>query len=97
MHRLECGPTAESQRRADCDAIERYVEIGARKRIAVDVASYDGGASADCLVDLLPVDLLGTSTGAEYRKYADREYVSKSHLLSSLPHSNDRFRSLTLN
>src|SRR6516165_10175545 len=88
MYRFERSPTTERQRWADGDAVESHVEIGARKSVAVYVAGYDGGASADCFIDFFPIDLLGASRGADYRECTDPEYVNKSHVMSSLPRSS---------
>ena len=58
VHRLERRPAAQRQCRPDGDAIERHLQVGARKAVAMNVARH-GGGSSQRLVDLLPVDLLG--------------------------------------
>jgi len=50
MHRFERGPAAERQRRAG-DAVQRHVEVAARKSVAMNLAGHDGGAPADRFVD----------------------------------------------
>src|ERR1700730_7625717 len=80
MHRLERGPAAESQRRADGDAIQRYVEIGARKPVAVDFAGYDRGASPDRFVHLLPIDLLRIGGADHARQSTKRKHVNTTHV-----------------
>src|SRR5712691_9457939 len=35
VSRLECSPAAERQRRLDSDAVDRYLQIGSRKAVAV--------------------------------------------------------------
>ena len=62
MRRLERGPAAERQRRPDGDAVERHLQIGARKTVAMNVAGHGAGPSQR-LIDLLPVDLLGMGCG----------------------------------
>ena len=57
LHRLERRPAAEGQCRPDGDAIERHLQVGARKAVAMDVARY-GGGPPQRFVDLLPVDVL---------------------------------------
>ena len=58
-HGLERHPAAERERGFDGDAIERHGEVGARKTIAMNVAGNDRGLSAERIVDLLPIDVLG--------------------------------------
>jgi hypothetical protein len=64
VRRLERGPAAQRKCRLDGDAVDRHRQVGAWEVVAVDVAGDDGG-SADRLVDLLPVDLLGMGGGAD--------------------------------
>ena len=69
VHRLERGPAAERQCRPDGDAIERHLQVGARKAVAMDVAGYGGGAPQR-FIDLLPVDvpILGVRAADECRR-----------------------------
>ena len=62
-HGLERHPAAERERGFDGDAIERHGEVGARKTIAMNVTGNDRGLSAECIVDLLPIDVLRASGG----------------------------------
>src|SRR5499427_3113801 len=61
------------------DAIERHRKVGARKAVAVHVAGYDGGASSDRFIDLLPVDLLGAGGAANRRHSANRKHGNSTH------------------
>ena len=45
MHRLECDPTAERQRRLDGHAVKRHREIVTREAVSMYVAR-DGGLAA---------------------------------------------------
>jgi hypothetical protein len=78
MRGLEGDPTAERERRADGDAIERHREVAARKSVAVHV-TRDGGAAAERLVDLLPIDLLGAGSVGKGRQRARREHLNNTH------------------
>ena len=79
MHGLERGPAAERERRADGDAVERDVEIGARKRITVHVPGYGGSVSADGFIDLFPVDLLGVGCASDARQRTKCKHVNTTH------------------
>jgi hypothetical protein len=71
MHWLERRPPAERQRGPDGDAIERHLQVGARKPVPMDIAGHGGGPSSR-FVDLLPVDLLGAGSSADGRNCANR-------------------------
>ena len=71
----EGDPTAQSKSRLDRDAVERDVEIGARKSVAVDFTGH-GGRPAERGIDLLPIDLLRVGCVGE-RKSEDRKQPSK--------------------
>ena len=79
MHRLERGPAAERQGRPDGDAIERHLQVGARKAVAMNVAGYGGGPS-QCFIDLLPVDLLGTGCGGHRPHGTNCEHLYGTHV-----------------
>src|SRR5207302_827509 len=79
MHWLERGPTAERERRSDGDAVQSHIKVGARKRVAVDVASYGGCACADRFIHLLPVDLLGVGGAADARQCTKCKHVNTTH------------------
>jgi hypothetical protein len=51
--------TAERERGLNRDAVERHAEVGARKPVTVDITGNDRRLAANCLVDLLPIDVLG--------------------------------------
>ena len=79
VHRLERRPAAERQCRPDGDAIERHLQVGARKAVAMNVAGHGGGASQR-FVDLLPVDLLGAGGRAHGRHGANCKHVNSTHV-----------------
>ena len=72
MHRLEGDPAAERQCRPDGDAIERHLEVGSRKAVAMNIAGY-GGRPAQRFVNLLPIDLLGICDRYERHRQAGYE------------------------
>src|SRR5262249_51511427 len=80
MSRLERCPTAERECRFDGDAVERHLQIRARKSVAMNVAGY-GSASSRGFVYLFPVDVLGMDRSTDHRDRADREHVSSTHLI----------------
>jgi hypothetical protein len=55
MHRCECDPTAERERRLDLDSVERHMQIRSRQAVAVDLAADCCGLSEFC-IHLLPID-----------------------------------------
>ncbi len=75
VRRLECGPAAERERGPDGDAVDRDLQVAARKAIAMDVAG-NGAAATDCGIDFLPIDLLsvhlGVGNGGACHRGADR-------------------------
>ena len=79
VHRLERDPAAERECRPDGDAVERHLQVGARKAVAMDVAGY-GGGPAQRFVDLLPVDLLGAGGGAHGRHGTNCEHLYGTHV-----------------
>ena len=58
VRRLERHPAAERECRLDGHAVERHLQVGARKAVAVDIAGHCRAPSHG-LVDFLPVDVLG--------------------------------------
>src|SRR5882757_8626772 len=52
----------------------------------------DRGASSDRLVDLVPVDLLGAGGGAYCRRRTNRQYLNRTHLMSSWVGPMARYR-----
>src|SRR5215471_5546670 len=63
-HRLERGPAAESERRADRHAVERHLQVGSRKAVTMN-GTADRARSAENAIDLGPVD--GLRMSASYR------------------------------
>ena len=78
-HRLERDPAAERERGPDRDAVERYLQVGARKSVAVNGAA-DGAGSSENSVDLRPVDALGIgSRGRRQRDTAGNDKMNNTH------------------
>ena len=79
VHRLERKPAAKCQRRLDGDAVERHGEIGTRKAIAVHITRH-GRLSAECVVDLLPVDFLCTRGCDQHgQEHRSRNSIQVAH------------------
>src|SRR5215211_6404789 len=64
LYRLECDPTAEGEARFDGEAVYGHLKIAARKTVAMNIAG-DGPLAAEGIIDLLPIDLLGSCRGRE--------------------------------
>ena len=83
MRRLERRPAAERERGADGDTVERDLQIGARKPIAMNVAGYRGRGPTQRFVDLFPIDLLRVGDGRQQQRRAhDGEF---DHMHRSSP------------
>ena len=57
-HGLESDPSAKSESRFNCNAIQRYVEVSARETVPMDVAGRHCCLSAKGFIDLSPIDFL---------------------------------------
>ena len=72
MHRLECGPAAQCQARPNGDAVERHLQVAARKTVAMDVAAHRPTA-AERGIDFLPVYGLRLGSSGKGHRCADHE------------------------
>jgi hypothetical protein len=71
-HRLEGRPAAERKGWSDGDAVDRYLQVGTRKTVAMDI-SRNRSASARRGIDFLPIDALGVGRGGDRRRGANRK------------------------
>src|SRR5262249_17767046 len=69
MYRLERRPAAERQRGPDGHAVERHLQIGARKPVAMNITGYRTSPSRR-FIDLLPVDVLRISGYSDCQHHA---------------------------
>ena len=70
-HRHECYPAAERERRLDRDAVERNLQVGTWKPVAMNFTGYSR-VSAHRRVNLRPVDLLGLRSGGKRQRTPQR-------------------------
>src|SRR5215470_14041737 len=78
-HRLERGPAAESECRADRYAVERHLQVGSRKAVAMN-GTADRARPAENAIDLGPIDSL--RMGADCRCHnnaASSEEFNNAH------------------
>src|SRR3954467_15027816 len=79
MRWLECNPATQRQGWPDSDAIERHVQIGARKAVAVNIAR-DRSLSAKRRIDLGPVNVLRVGRcGKRHKGTAEQEWKKDTH------------------
>ncbi len=77
-HRLERRPATQREGRFERDTVERHLQIGARKTVAVNVAGNDG-APTQLAVDFLPVHTLSIGQDGESRGCGNSEQLHDKH------------------
>jgi hypothetical protein len=73
-HGLKGDPSAKSQRRFYCNIVKRYVEVGTRESVPIDVTGPHRRLPAKDVINLLPIDLLGAG-----RRCRSDEAQSEQH------------------